>query len=105
MKGSKKVFAQKLCEHNPGIPNEDVASELIDTFYIVMRKMLLKENELLLEGIGKIEVKRFKGAERKRDARTGIYHKIAPRRVLKFKVADGIKKILNIDRPKSEAVE
>ena len=58
-----------------------------------------------MEGIGKLEIKKFAGSERKRDARTGIYYRITPRKVLKVTVADNFKKIMNVDRKQSEPID
>ena len=90
-----------LAEEHPGIDNEDVAVEVIDALLVVMRKYILKEKELPLEGIGKIEIRRIDGSDSKKDARTGIVYKTSPRNVLKFKPSDAMKRLLNLEREKS----
>ena len=98
MKDFKKVLMQYLQEHHPGVPDDETAMELIESFMQIVKKFLLKENEFTLEGIGKLELRRISGAEKKRDARYDITYSTSPRRVLKLIVSDNFKKLINSDR-------
>ena len=106
MKDYKKKLANYLTEHHPGIPkNNDIAMELVESMLVSMRKFLLSEGELHLDGIGKLEIKRFSGTEKKRDARYNVEYKVTPRNVLKLTVSDNFKKLININREPSEKIE
>lgn len=105
MATNKKALAKELCELHPGIPNEDVSAELLDHFMMAIRTHLLREGELHLDGVGTLVVRQYAGADEKRDARTDITYKVTPRRVLKFVVSDGFKKVINMDRKPSVPIE
>ncbi len=104
MKEQNKLLAKDLLEHHPGMPNEDVALEFVGTVMDVMRKFILREKKLKLEGIGTLEIKDFAGAE-KRDARYDVKYAVSARKVVKFKVADNLKKLINIERKPSKRIE
>lgn len=101
---SNKKLAEALIGHHKGIPNVNVARELCDSFFIVLRKVIIKDGEINLDGIGKLTVKRYKGTENKKDPRTGIVYKIPPRNVVKFKVHSSLNTVLNMNRPAREKV-
>lgn len=102
---NKKELAKLLLEEHPGVPREEVSLELVESIMICMRRYLLKQGTLTIDGVGHLEVKTFEGAERKRDARTNQFLKIPPRKVVKFIISENFKKLLNIERPPSEVVE
>ena len=98
-------IAGKLLEDHPGIPNERTAKELTESFFRVMRRQLIADGVLYMENIGKLEVKRYKGSDKKSDPKTGIAFKIPARNVVKFTSAPSLVKMLNIGRPAREQVK
>lgn len=107
MVDARKKLAVYLMREHPGIPQEStaVAEELVEAMMTAMRKFILKENELTIEGVGKLEVKRVKGATAKRDARSGTVRNISDRNVLKITPSENFKKIINIGRKPSKEVK
>ena len=103
---NRKMLAEMLEEEHPGFPKDDpsVAVEVVESFFVAMRRFLLKERELHLEGIGKIKIQTIAGADKKRDARTGIHYKIPPRDVIKLVPSIEIKRLINTDRKPSEKI-
>ena len=97
-------IASKLLEIHPGIPDEKIARELTDSFFKAMRMQLIGKGVVHMENIGKIEVKRYKGSDKKKDPRTGINYKVPDRNVLKFTATPSIVKMLNLNRPAREKV-
>lgn len=100
----KKLLAKLICEDHPGIDNEEVAAEVVDACMVAIRKHLLREGEVHLDGVGRLHVRKISGTDEKRDARTGIVHKISDRQVVKFVMSDNFKKILNVNRKPTEIV-
>lgn len=101
----RKALAGQLMELHPGIPNEEVAIELVESFYMAFRKMLLSRNEVNIDGVGTFKVSKYKGGVRKKDPLHNKEYLTTPRKVLRFSVSNSMKKILNIDRKPSTVVK
>ena len=98
-------IAEKLLDDHPGLPSLKVAIELTESFYRVMRKQLIKEGVLYIENLGKLEVKKYAGSEKKKDGKTGIYYSVPDRNVIKFKASQSLVSIVNMNRPKRQRVD
>jgi len=103
MQGQNRKLAAALLEHHPGIPDKDVALELVESMIIVMKNFVINEKELRLDGVGSIVIKKIAGG-RKRDGRTGIIYDVTSRNVIKFNPSEGLKRIANMDRKPSKKV-
>jgi len=88
-------MAEEMLADHPGIPSEEVAIELVETFMRVMRKRLLKYGEVPLEGIGTLHITHFAGRVM-RNRYTKERYQTPPRSVVKFKPTIPMRKLANM---------
>jgi len=98
---NKQEIARELHEHHPGIPDENTSLEIVTSFFDVIRKKLLRENELKIDGIGTIKIATIAGSDDKKDARYKIRYKTFDRKVIKFKPSVPLANLINIGRTPS----
>lgn len=95
-----KDLAQDLLEDHPGIPRLNVSIEICESFCRIIRKRLFQQGTVYFEDVGKLEVKRYAGSDKKRSPKNGMPYKLAPRNVVKFVANPSLIKMLNLNRPK-----
>lgn len=95
MKRSIELLAAEFIEDHRGIPDERTAVQLVESFFRVARKRLLKHGSLSLDGIGELNIVRFEGTTKRNKYSKALYE-TPPRNVVKFTAAYPMKKLANM---------